>query len=114
MTTESQASVENQSTPNTISEGPYEALPRGAFNMLTVGDRHGMPIAHIPEGMFEHGDHRMLTASWKMAESLKFLLNCYVGLFREERGLTHEEIAEFSEIKQAREALEDAFQTPPA
>ena len=53
-----------------LSDGPWERLPRGAFNMLTVSDKYGSPVAHVVEKSREKANARAIGAVWDMVEVL--------------------------------------------
>ena len=51
----------------------WEPLPRGAFNMLTVSDANGTPIAHVTEHAEEHRNWRLIAAAPELLAMVKRL-----------------------------------------
>lgn len=60
----------------------WEPLPRGAFDMLTVADEAGTPIAHVAERSEEHFNWRLIAAAPELYALLR-RLNAEVPLERE-------------------------------
>ena len=63
----------------------WEALPRGAFNMLTVSDEHGAPVAHVSDRFGQHCNWRLIAAAPELLALAKAVADGKAGLEEERR-----------------------------